>query len=63
MKKGILYFGVSCLMLASLASCGGSSDAHDTQMKAGLIALHTSDSTYMIRILSMHLRPLARLKM
>lgn len=33
-------------MLASLASCGGSSDAHDTQMKAGLVALHTSDSTY-----------------
>lgn len=46
MKKGILYFGVSCLMLASLVSCGGSSDAHDTQMKAGLVALHTSDSTY-----------------
>lgn len=45
MKKGILYFGVSCLMLASLVSCG-SSDAHDTQMKAGLVALHTSDSTY-----------------
>ena len=56
MKKGILYFGVSCLMLASLVSCG-SSDAHDTQMKAGLVIL------LMIRILSMHLMPLARLKM
>lgn len=55
MKKGLKCLAVSGLMLVSLASCSGntSSDKESdkesgnvTSMKAGLVALHTSDSTY-----------------
>lgn len=41
MKKGLKCLAVSGLMLVSLASCSS-----DSGMKAGLVALHTSDSTY-----------------
>lgn len=55
MKKGLKCLAVSGLMLVALASCSGntSSDKESdkesgnvTSMKAGLVALHTSDSTY-----------------
>lgn len=42
MKKGFKCLAVSGLMLVSLASCSGNTSS----MKAGLVALHTSDSTY-----------------
>ncbi len=42
MKKGLKCLAVSGLMLVSLASCSGNTSS----MKAGLVALHTSDSTY-----------------
>lgn len=51
MKKGLKCLAVSGLMLVSLASCSGNTSStkasdNGTPMKAGLVALHTSDSTY-----------------